>query len=187
MLSGTAMWTDTTNSDPVADIEGWQQLVADDSGSLATQIHLTSATAKLLVTNVKLKTYFNVPTGQPFRANLEQVASLLADGTQFIIHDAGYRPMASGASRTESAHTRYLANNKVLFTTPYSIDGEPIADTLEGQVEVSVSYNDTSIRQGAQSEVILDHMTKNRYLRQASAKIPRLLHPECFLYASVGA
>ena len=184
-LTGTSLWSDTTNSDPVSDIEAWQQLVSNDSGHLGTQMHLTSACAKNVINNAKLKSYFNVPTGQPFRATLEQVASLLAEGTTFVVHDAGFRPMASGASRTDAAHTRYLPNNKVLVTSEYSIEGEQIADTLNGQVEVSSAFNDTSIQQGPSSEVILDHMTKNRYLREGAARIVRVIHPECFLSATV--
>jgi hypothetical protein len=179
------LWTDVVNSDPVADLEAWQQQVADDSGHIATRIHLTSATAKLILQNQKLKTYFNVPDGQPFRATLDQVAQLLSEGTTFVIHDAGFRPMASGASRTDAAHTRYLPNGKVLMTTEYAIEGERIADTLNGQVEIGTGYNQTSIQQGPSSEVILDHMTKNRYLREAAARIVRILHPECFLSAQV--
>lgn len=181
------LWSDTTNADPVADLEAWQQQIADDSGFLGTRIHLTSSTAKLILSNAKLKTYFNVPAGQPFRATLGQVAQLLADGTTFVIHDAGFRPMASGAARDEAAHTRYLPNNKVVLTTPYQVEGENIADTLNGQVEISAAFNDTSIQQGPSNEVILDHMTKNRYLREAAARIVRIIHPECFLSATVTA
>jgi hypothetical protein len=183
--TSVTLWSDTTNSDPVGDIESWQQLVSDDSGHIGTQVHLTSACAKNVINNAKLKAYFNVPVGQPFRATLEQVASLLAEGTTFVVHDAGFRPMASGASRTDAAHTRYLPNNKVLVTSDYSIEGEQIADTLNGQVEVSSAFNDTSVQQGPSSEVILDHMTKNRYLREGAARIVRVIHPECFLSATV--
>lgn len=183
------LWTDLVNSDPVADLDAWQTLLANDSGHVGTQIHLTSQTAKLILRNQKLKAYFNVPTGQPFKPTLEDVAGLLAQGTQFVLYDAGFRPMESGSPylHTDSAHTRYLPHNRVLMTSAYNIEGESIADTLNGQVEVSTSYNDTDIRNGPQSEVILDHMTKNRYLRQASARIIRILHPECFLSATVGA
>lgn len=182
----STLWTDLTNADPISDIEAWQQLLADDSGHLGSRIHLTSTVAKNIVNNAKIKTYFNVPAGQAFRASLDQVASLLAEGTQFVVHDAGWRPMASGASRTDAAHTRYLPTNKVVITTDYAIEGERIADTLNGQVEIGVAYNDTAIQMGPSSEVILDHMTKNRYLRQASARIVRVIHPECFLSATVG-
>ena len=146
-------------------------------------IHLTSAAAKLILNNAKLKTYFNVPAGQAFRASLEQVASLLAEGTQFVVHDAGFRPMASGAARTDARTRAICPTNKVIITTDYSIEGENIADTLNGQVEIGVAYNDTAIQMGPSSEVILDHMTKNRYLRQASARIVRIIHPECFVSA----
>lgn len=179
------LWSDTANADPVADLEAWQQLIADDSGHLGTVVHLTSAAAKNILNNAALKTYFNVPTGQAYRATLDQVASLLAEGTRFVIHDAGFRPMASGAARDEAAHTRYLPANKVVVTTEYQIEGENIADTLNGQVEIGVAYNDTAIQMGPSSEVILDHMTKNRYLREAAARIVRIIHPECFVSATV--
>jgi hypothetical protein len=184
--TASTLWSDTANSDPVSDLDAWQQLVATDSGHLGTRIHLSSQVARNIVNNARLKTYFNVPTGQAFRATLDPVACLLAEGTQFIIHDAGYRPMASGAARNEAAHTRYLPLNKVLITTDYNIEGDNIADMLNGQVEISAAYNETSIQMGPSSEVILDHMTKNRYLRQAAARMVRIIHPECFLCATVG-
>jgi hypothetical protein len=159
--------------------------MANDSGFLGLNIHLTSYSAKLILNNQKLKAYFNVPTGTPFRATLEQVAQLLAEGTHFIVHDAGFRPMASGADRSEAAHTRYLPNNVVLITTDYQIEGENIADTLNGQVEIGTDYNETEIQQGPSSEVLLDNMTKNRYLREAAARIVRIIHPECFLSATI--
>lgn len=178
-------WSDIVNSDPVADMEAWQQQVADDSGQMGLMIHITSADAKLVLQNQKLKTYFNVPTGTPFRPTLQQVASLLADGTTFVIYDAGWRPMMSGADRSESAHTRYLPVGTVLVTTPYTIEGEQIADTLNGQVDISVAYNEAEPVMGPANEVILNHLDKNRYLRQASSRIVRLLHVEAFLAADV--
>lgn len=181
------LWTDTVLSDPVADLEAWQTKIADDSGHVGTEVHLTSNTAKLILRNQKLKTYYNVPTGQPFKPTLQDVANLLAEGTNFIIYDAGFRPMQSAAPTTDASHTRYLPDRNVLVTTPYTVEGERIADTANGQVEVSASYNTTNILQGPQSEVILDHMTKNRYLRQASARIVRINHPEAFLWATVTA
>jgi hypothetical protein len=178
-------WSDIVLSDPVADMEGWQQQLADDSGQMGLLIHLTSADAKLVLQNQKLKTYFNVPVGTPFRPTLQQVASLLADGTQFVIYDAGWRPMMSGADRSEAAHTRYLPVGTVLMTTKYSIEGENIADTLNGQVDISVAYNEAEPVMGPANEVILNHLDKNRYLREAACRIVRLLHVEAFLAADV--
>lgn len=178
-------WTNTTTSDPIADLDAWQQQLADDSGFLGTRIHLTSEDAKLIVNNLNVRDYFNVPSGVPFRTSLEQVATLLADGTEFVIHDAGWRPMSSGAARTPAAHTRFLPVGKVVLTTPYQVQGENIADTLNGQVEISSAFDSTTIQMGPSNEVILDHLTKNRYLREGAARITRILHPECFLSATV--
>lgn len=182
------LWTDLAESDPVNDLDSWQTLLAEDSGHLGLKIHLTSKTAKLILRNENLKGYFNIPAGQPFKPTLEDVAGLLAQGTQFVLVDTGFRPMQSGAPyvHTDSSHTRYLPHNRVVMTSDYEIEGETIADTLDGQVEVSASYKDTSILNGPQAETLLDHMTKNRYLRQASARIVRINHPECFLSAKVG-
>lgn len=187
MPTAGTLWSDLANSDPIADLESWQLGMAADAGFLGLNIHLTSKTAKYIINNTKLKTYFNIPPGTPFRATLEQVAQLLAEGTQFVVHDAGFRPMASGASRSEAAHTRYLPHGKVLITTDYSIEGENIADTLNGQVEIGTDYNETEIQQGPSSEVLLDNMTKNRYLREGAARIVRIIHPECFISATVAA
>lgn len=185
----TTLWTDLENADPVEDLDAWQTQVAEDSGYPGLKIHLTSKTAKLILRNQKLATYFNVPEGQPFKPTLNDVAGLLAQGTQFVLYDAGFRAMQSGApyTHTDASTTRFLPHNRVVITTEYQIEGEVIADTLDGQVEVANSYNDTDILNGPQSEVILDIMTKNRYLRQASARIVRMQHPECFLSAKVGA
>lgn len=178
-------WVDIVNSDPVADLEAYQQKIVDDSGYPGTLIHITSNDAKLILRNTKLKTYFNIPAGTPFRPTLAQVAALLADGTTFVVYDAGWRPMMSGADRSEAAHTRYLPEGTVLVTTPYSVEGERIADTLNGQVDISTSFNEAEPTMGPANEVILNHMDKNRYLREAAARIVRLLHPECFLAANV--
>lgn len=183
------LWTDLTESDPINDLDSWQTLLAEDSGQIGKKIHLTSKTAKLILRNENLKGYFNVPAGQPFKPTLADVAGLLAEGTEFVLVDSGFRAMQSGSPyvHTDASHTRYLPHNRVVVTTDYEIEGEAIAETLDGQVEVSSAYNDTSILNGPQAETILDHMTKNRYLRQASARIVRINHPESFLSAQVGA
>jgi hypothetical protein len=107
-----------------------------------------------------------------------------------VIYDNGYRP--EGVSGLQGAPpstiTKYLPDGTLVMTaggSGYAIDGDPIADTLDGQVLVADSYNSVAIRQGPQSEVILDNMSKNHFLRQASARIPRIRHPECFLVAKI--
>jgi hypothetical protein len=180
-----SLWTDFTNSDPVADLTTWSELIGADSGYPGLVAHMTSKTWQNVVKNLKVKALLTGNDRSLLIPNVGDFQALLPEGFSVVLYDGGYRDVgASGFG--EAALTRYLPHNKVLLTTPYTVGGERIAETLDGQVLVSDSYNSVSIRQGFQSEVILDHMSKNHFLRAATARIPRINHPECFLYATVG-
>jgi hypothetical protein len=185
VLTGTNLWTDTTNADPIANIRTWQAQVAASSGFQGTLVHLSSDDWELIVTNTKVKTYFNVPSGQPFRPQPDDLVALLAPGTQFVITDAGYRPASVGSSIAASDHVRYLPVGNVMITTPYSVEGQRIADTPNGEVQILTGYNSTRLTRGPVSELKLDTDSYNYFLRHASRRIPRILRPECFLWATV--
>ena len=178
-------WTDTTNADPIADLKAWQLVVANSSGTPGTRIHIGSLDWELLLANAKLKTYYNIPVGQPFRPTVEDVQALLAPGTQFVLTDAGYRPASVGASTASTDHVRYLPTGELLVTTDYRVDGTPIADTPNGEVQIVTGWNTTALVQGPVSELKLNTESMNYLLRHASRRIPRILRPECFLWADV--
>jgi hypothetical protein len=179
-------WTDTVNSDPISDIKAWQQQVADSSGTYGLNVHMASETWELMLRNQKVKAYLTGNDRSLLIPTRDDVMALLRDGTTIIVTDAGYRPEGTVA-RGRANHTRYLPQNKVLVTTDYTVDGERIADMPDGQVIVSDAYNSLVARQGPQSEVIINHLSKAQFYRQASARIPRILHPECILCAQVSA
>jgi hypothetical protein len=169
----------------VSDIEAWQQLIADDSGHLGLNVHLTSRAGQEHHQQREAEGVLQRPgrAAVPGHARSGRVA---ARRGHHVRHPRRWLPPDGVGCRSyEAAHTRYLPNNKVVITTEYQIEGENIADTLNGQVEIGVAYNDTAIQIGPSSEVILDHMTKNRYLREAAARIVRIIHPECFVSATV--
>lgn len=185
VLTGTSLWTDTTNADPIANLRTWQAQMATSSGNQGLRIHLTSEDWELIVTNAKTKTYFNIPAGQPFRPQVEDIVALLAPGTQFVITDAGYRPASVGASMAVGDHVRYLPLGNVLMTTDYAVEGMPIADTPNGDVHIVTGFNTTRLVKGPISELKLDTDSMNYFLRHASRRIPRILRPECLLWATV--
>ncbi len=185
------LWTDTTNSDPIADISTWSNLLADDSGFYGKHVHMTSKTYNLLINNTKIKNMINFYASgansvqRPRREDLLNLFTSFAQDIDITVYDNGYRDVgATGYGR--SSVTRYIPDYKVLLTTDYTLDGVRIADTLDGQVTVSAGYNEVAIRQGFQAEVMLDHISKTHFLRAASARIPRLIIPEAFLWATVG-
>jgi hypothetical protein len=185
------LWSTVATADPVVDIQTWSELLASLSGHYGTQIHMTSKVWDYLIRNTNIKNMINFYASgapgilRPTRALIDQLFTSYATGVTITIYDNGYRAEGVTSSGWPGSITKYLPDTHILMTTDYSVDGDPIADTLDGQVLVSSDYNSVAIRQGAQSEVMLDHLSKNHFLRQASARIPRLRHPECFLWAKV--
>ncbi len=183
--SASVAWSDTANSDPIADLKAWQKLSSTSLGVYGTKIHIGSDDWDYVLQNDALTDYLT-GTDRPLMVpTKEDVLSLLREGTEIVVTDAGYRDEGVGTARGLTSRTPYLPAGKVLITTPYSVDGEPIADMPDGQVIVSTGYNQVAVRQGAQSEVMLEHMSKTHFIRYASARIPRIRQPEAFVYADI--
>lgn len=178
-------WTDLVNSDPIADLKAWRLKVADNAGNPGVIYHISSEDLDLVLKNQKLKAYFNIPSGQPFIPTENDVARLVGAGTRFVIADQGYREEAVGTAKDKAVHTRYKPLGKVLVTTEYNNNGRPIATTPNGKVEIQTGYNTGVLLHGPQSEVKMHDMSMQRFLRQASKRIPRLVQPGAFLYGTV--
>lgn len=58
-LAGTAKWSDLDNSNPVADIQRWQDTIEDDTGVRPTKAICTKKTWNYLMNNKKLKLDMN--------------------------------------------------------------------------------------------------------------------------------
>lgn len=181
-------WTDLDDSDPVMDLRTWQSTVATHAGAAGTKIHISDEDQELVLANQNLPGYFNIPDGQPFLPTMDDVVRLLKPGTSFVSTNHAYREEAAGASMDPADHERFLPVGDVLMTTEYRLNGTPIADTVNGIVEIATGYNTTALLPGPQSEVIMTGTgAYQRMLRQASRRIVRLRKPEAFLYGSVRA
>jgi hypothetical protein len=188
-------WTDTTNADPVSDVQAWSSVLAADSGFYGNKVHMNSKTYNYLILNNKIKSQVNFYAAgansiqRPRREDILNLFTSFATNVDIVIYDNGYRDESAvdtfGGGYGVGSITKYLPDGYVLMTTDYSLDGTPIADVPDGLVSVTTGYNSTAIRQGEQAEVMLDDLAKTYFLRYASARIPRLLIPEAFLYAKV--
>jgi hypothetical protein len=184
----TVPWTDLANSDPVNDLKTWLQTGSTSAGAPMRRVHISDEDAELIVNNQNLPDYFNVEPGSPFMPTLEDVLKLLPLNTQFVPMNSAYRDTDVGASRAREDHTRFLPLGKLLLTTDYRLDGLPIADTVNGPVEVRTGVDTTDFLQGPQSEIILKgEGVYTRVLRQASRRMVRLRRPEAFMYPDVRA
>lgn len=186
------LWSDATNADPIADLAAWSEVLAADSGFAAKYAHMSTKTWNYMINSAKVKAQINFNAAgansilRPRQQDIEALLTSFSQDLEIVIYDDGYR--ADGATGYgRSSLTRYLPDGKVLMTTDYTLGGTRIADVLDGQVMVSNSYNSVNIVQGFNTEVMLDHLSKTHFLRAASARIPRMLIPEAFLWATVAA
>jgi hypothetical protein len=177
-------WTDLVNSDPISDLRAWQLLSGNAVGFYGVNIHMNSNTWSKLQFNQKVRAYLGQYNRDILLPEQSDIQRLLWANSSFIIYDGGYRDENQGIARGFSNITKYLPDGKILMTTPYSIDGDPIADCADGLVAISSGYNELSLVQGTQSEVIVDHKSKAHFWRQASARIPRIRRPGAFVYAT---
>lgn len=185
VTAGT-LWSDTTNADPVADMRSWSNVLAADSGYYGVKFHMSSDTYDYLVRNTKIRAYLTATNRSMLIPTQSDILTLLREGSSIVLYDNGYRAEGVGTARgIPDSLTRFLPKGKVLVTTDYVIEGLPIAETLDGQVMVSSGYNQLDIRQGPQSEVLVDPFSQNHFFRQASARMVRINYPECFLVATV--
>ena len=165
-------------------------MIAAATGFYGTKLHMNLKTYNYLINNTNIRNAVNFYANgansilRPRKQDILELFQSVYTGFEIVLYDNGYRDVGQTGIGVGSL-TKYLPDGYVLMTTDYNLDGVPIADTLDGQVTVSSGYNSVDIRQGFQAEVMLDHVAKTHLLRAASARIPRLLIPEAFVWARV--
>lgn len=183
-------WDDTTNADPVADIQAWSELLADDIGFYGVHVHMNSKTYNYLIYNSKIKNainFYSAGANSILRPRKEDILNLFETFSQSLdltIYDNGYRAVGeTGVGRPSL--TKYLPDGYVLVTTDYVLDGIRIMDTLDGVVSVQTNWNEIQLKQGLQAQVTVDGESFNHMFRVASARMPRILIPDALAYARV--
>jgi hypothetical protein len=184
-LTGTDVWTDHTNSDPLGDLFAWSAIGAVDAGRYYNTVYLNTVTWRHLVYNENIRSYLSALGRSIMLPTTADMQALMREGTgNFILNDSGYLP--DGATTHEL--TKFIPDNRVLLTPGNTLFGNRIMDVADGQVLVGGDTGAApTIRQGYQTEVIANPFSKNVFRRAASARIPRIYFPEAFLYATVGA
>lgn len=183
--TSSVAWTDTTNADPLGDIYAYAGVGVDDLGRYLSNVFMNNHTWQLIVYNQKIRGYLSQLGREILLPSPDDMQQLLKGRTaSFTINDSGYLP--EGA--TNHALTKFLPDNRVLFTASNTINGQRIADMADGQVLVGGDTGQApAIQQGMSAELIGNPFSKNVFRRVASARIPRIYYPDAFLYATVGA
>lgn len=180
------LWSTVATADPISDMKAFSSVLAGLSGYYGVKFHMSSETFDYIARNTSVRALLTATNRSMLIPTKMDILNLLRDGTEIVIYDNGYRDENQGSARgVPNSLTRFLPVGKVLVTTDYAIEGKNIAETLDGQVVVGAGYNQVAIVQGGASEMILDNVTKTHLMRVASARIPRLIYPECFVWATV--
>lgn len=177
------LWSNTATADPIEDLWTLGAVALNSAGTYLSRFHLNSHTFRYIRRNEKVKDALSsygrdvmLPTDADLRA-------LLRETSQFDIIDAGYLP----ENAANYALTKFIADGKVFATTDnYTYAGRRLGDMADGWVLVSLpTQEDPVARQGMQSEILGNKMGKQTFLRQASARIPRLYAPEALAWMTV--
>jgi hypothetical protein len=197
-------WTDRINSTPIDDLRSWQKIIGNDAGVYGSRIHMNSQTYEKLQRSNQARGYLTQTDRNVFIPTPDDICGLLwgstssdaqggvaAEAPMIIVSDAGYREETSeaagsgltGYNRGQSAITNFLGNGEILITTHYVFEGENIADTLDGPVLVSDTWNSLRREIGAQSELIVNRNNYNQFMRQGCSRFVRMRRPQCFALA----
>lgn len=188
--TAAVLWSSTSTADPVSDVQAWSDVIAADTGFYGSKLHMNLKTYNYLINNTNIRNAINFYSSgansilRPRRQDINELFQSVYTGFEIVVYDNGYRDTGVTTVGTTSL-TKYLPDGKVLMTTDYSLDGVEIADTLDGVVQVPVSYNTTAIKQGEQAWVHLHDFSGTHLLRYASARIPRIKIPQAFVWATV--
>jgi len=176
---GTA-WTDVTNSDPIEDLWTLGAVALPDAGIYLSQFHMNSVTFRYFRRNAKVKAALSSYGRDVMLPTDSDLAALLRADTQITIVDAGYLPEGAATKIL----TKFIADGQIFGTTrDYTYAGRGIGDMADGWVLISVpGQEEPDARQGMQSEMLGNKMAKQTFLRQASARIPRLYAPESLVW-----
>lgn len=176
-------WTDVENSDPIEDMWAMGAISLPDAGIYLNLFHLNSVTFRLIRRNQKVRDALSTYGRDVMLPTDSDLAGLLRAESQFQIVDSGYLP--EGA--TNKLLTKFVPDGKVMVTTSdYTYAGHRLGDVADGWVLVSVpGQEEPDARQGMQSEILGNKMAKQTFLRQASARMPRLYAPEAITWGTV--
>lgn len=167
-LTGTSAWTDTTNSDPMADIEAGQDAVESLTGIRPSRMIVSKATMNLLKKNAKIKNYILAQnTTATVMVTDARVKEIIATelGVEVLVYTKQYKNYSGTATKFFPDNFATLIPDGALGKTWYGTTPEertgmqnPSADVslVNTGVAVSVSISEDPVQtKTTVSEIVL--------------------------------
>lgn len=173
-------WATIATADPVEDLYAASAVGISDAGVYLPKAHMNSANWRYLRRNARVKEDLSTYGRSVMRPDHSDFSQLLRGEQEITLIDSGYMT----ENQSDKTLTKWIDDDEVFLTTAdYTYAGHPIGDVADGWVLVSLPNQELpEARQGIQSEILGEKMGKETYLRQASARIPRLYAPEAIAW-----
>jgi len=178
---------DRYSTDVITDVYNWTKLIADDLGTDQAQciMHINSDTWRILRRNKYILEELGASPGgsdvdRRRPAKLEEVADVL-DIAEVKVESGFY--LSADMTRTKNY---FLTAGQVLFTSPYKVNGQPIAEMYDGLVAtVRNGKINVATNPGMQAEIYVSAEQVAENVRVQTARMPVINYPAAFVYATV--
>jgi len=177
-LSGTAVWSDTTNADPLKNINDWIDTYIDNQSGLApTRMVMSRKSLGYIAQNAKIRDLLKYNNninpevfGSPKMA--QQLILNLTDIVKIHVYDSFYED-ASGTS------LRYLAQNKIIMLPEPVTNGETLGDVADGP------HPHNNYKPGLYTWTETKKDPYTTFVGVGRECFPRIFHPDWIFVATV--
>lgn len=140
-LSGTSLWSDTANSDPVGNIQTWTDAVVDACGVRPTRALTSNTVVANLVKNVNVRKSIYGDQGGSRTVTLNQVNELMAalDLPRIATNDIKVRVQAEDGTLTT---IRFFPSTRFVLLPPTALGQTLIGPTAEALLDPEVEARD---------------------------------------------
>lgn len=175
IVSASTDWDTAGSASPITDVRNWEDILSTDAEVDGAFLHVNKKTFRTMQQIDEIEGYLLDHYG-PLKIPNAAAMKEIFDLTGGIIVENGYYVDTSGTRHY------YIPEGYALMTTPYTVDGESIAQVYDGPA-VMVRGDDLVVANnpGLQVEVFVDKKSKNQFIRLSTARMV-WLRRECFLY-----
>ncbi len=183
-VHSSAPWNNAA-SDIIGTVQGWIDTLGEDAEVDGQVLIVNKNTWRYMQKNTAIKGFLLDHYGPLGIPSLKAVASMIWDvdpntpgGGQILVENGYYRD-------ANDARQRFLPDGYALLTTPWEVDGEPIAVLWDGPV-VRVQGESLVVENnpGALAETYINKESKQFNIRVATSRMP-WIRRECVMYARV--
>lgn len=159
-LTSTAMWSDTDNSNPVADIKGWQDNREDETGVRPKRAICTRTTWNYLLENKKIRLDMNPIGGQNIIMTDDMLAAYLQRklGLTVVVYNKKFALTVGGAAQQFFPDDVFTLIPDGTLGGSYFGTSPEEADLLSGKSRAQVQIVDTGV---AITTMVEEHPVNN--------------------------